>query len=156
MGEFAEYQGDRIKIGTCEDMYYLRADQRHLISGYQFAEIDRFRFPFPDEDDVEPGCFGDHDRGIEIPNGFTLEPGYFDHRDGCTETRVQLMQQALRREDDDSPQLLASIVGCVGCGHKGWLVPKVARKAIVCFRLAGEHEIADRMEAGYQLHSVAA
>lgn len=30
MGEYATYKGQEIKIGTCEDCYYLRADQRHL------------------------------------------------------------------------------------------------------------------------------
>ena len=37
MGEYASYLGERIKIGTCENMYYLRADQRHLVSGYDFG-----------------------------------------------------------------------------------------------------------------------
>jgi hypothetical protein len=55
MGEYATYNGENIKLGTCESMYYLRADQRHLISGYRFDGGDRFRFPFPDEDDIEPG-----------------------------------------------------------------------------------------------------
>ena len=27
MGEYAKYAGERVKIGTCEDMYYLRDDQ---------------------------------------------------------------------------------------------------------------------------------
>ncbi len=31
MGEYAIYRGERIKIGTCEDMYYLRPDQVHLV-----------------------------------------------------------------------------------------------------------------------------
>ena len=68
MGEYAQYNGSDIKLGTCENMYYLRADQRHLVSGYRFAlDVDRFRFPFPDEDDIEPGAFADHSRGVRIP-----------------------------------------------------------------------------------------
>lgn len=31
MGEYAKYNGEEIKIGTCESMYYLRWDQRHLV-----------------------------------------------------------------------------------------------------------------------------
>jgi len=72
MGEYAQYKGSDIKLGTCENMYYLRADQRSLIDGYEFAlEVDRFRFPFPDEDDVKPGRFEDYDRGVRIP-GWSL------------------------------------------------------------------------------------
>jgi hypothetical protein len=81
MGEYAKYKGESIKIGTCENMYYLRADQRAKITGYDFAsclgEI-RFRFPFPDEDNIEPGAFEDYDRGFRIPGGWTI-PADFDH-----------------------------------------------------------------------------
>ena len=33
MGEYAKYQGEEIKIGTCEDLYYLRADQAFKVEG---------------------------------------------------------------------------------------------------------------------------
>lgn len=54
MGEFAKFNGTEIKIGTCENMYYLRADQAPLVLPVpnsldpvaQAASI-RFRFPFP-------------------------------------------------------------------------------------------------------------
>jgi hypothetical protein len=74
MGEYATFEGERIKIGTCEDMYYLRADQvgrlsRSDVDGY-WSEV-RFRFPFPDEDDIEPGAFRDHDRSV---SAWGLEP----------------------------------------------------------------------------------
>lgn len=81
MGEYAKYHGQEIKIGTCEQMYYLRADQVELIQAIPHivnpklrseAEQIRFRFPFPDEDGIEPGSFSDYDRafpvwGIEPP-----------------------------------------------------------------------------------------
>ena len=71
MGEYAKYHGERIKIGTCEDMYYLRANQRFWLteSDVDFSDPKqlssvRFRFPFPNEDDVPPG--GDfHGCGFE-------------------------------------------------------------------------------------------
>lgn len=78
MGEYAHYQGESVKIGTCENMYYLRDDQRHLITGYDFESTldrDRFRFPFPDEDDRTPGQYADYDRSIEIP-GYMPENDY--------------------------------------------------------------------------------
>ena len=69
MGEYVTYNGCEIKLGTCEEMYYLRADQRHLIRGYDFSpDAYRYRFPFPDEDAIGPGRFEDYDRGVKIPD----------------------------------------------------------------------------------------
>lgn len=147
MGEFATYQGQRIKVGTCEDMYYLRADQLPLISGYEFSfAVDRFRFPFPDEDGIEPGQFGDHNRGVEIP-GWTLPPEC--EHDNCMETQMQLMQQAFRGG------VLAIVVGCKLCGEKWWMPPEHARQVLIAFAAAGQHEIADRIDAGYQQKAAA-
>lgn len=79
MGEYAKYKGEEIKIGTCEDMYYLRADQarkvlplRGNVDPVKDADGIRFRFPFPDEDSIEPGAFNDFNRtigvwGVEVP-----------------------------------------------------------------------------------------
>lgn len=71
MGEFAELDGRRIKIGTCENLSYLRADDRHAVSGYDFGEdvlaVVRFRFPFPDEDGLAPGAYDDYYRGVRVP-----------------------------------------------------------------------------------------
>lgn len=69
MGEYATYRGQQIKIGTCESMYYLRADQLHLISDSDIKGHEdqvRFRFPFPDEDDIAPGSFEDYNRRIRL------------------------------------------------------------------------------------------
>jgi hypothetical protein len=76
MGEYAKNShGTRIKIGTCEDMYYLRFDQRYLVS-HERGNVDpvkdahelRFRFPWPDEDRNEPGAFDDFDRSFRVEN----------------------------------------------------------------------------------------
>ena len=76
MGEFGTFNGEHIKIGTCEDMYYLRADQRHLVQSATLRDLTniRFRFPFPDEDHLAPGDFDDYDRGLtvwgyQVPDG---------------------------------------------------------------------------------------
>lgn len=74
MGEYATYSGKDIKIGTCEEMYYLRFDQRHKVqakSGNVNPVLDaaalRFRFPWPDEDGEAPGAFeGDYERGLTV------------------------------------------------------------------------------------------
>jgi hypothetical protein len=92
MGEYAKVKGtgERIKIGTCESMYYLRADQAGQVwpvrgsvdpVGDRF-EI-RFRFPFPDEDGRSPGNFAkgngeDFDRDYRV-SGVTVPAGV-DHR----------------------------------------------------------------------------
>lgn len=81
MGEYAQHNGEEIKIGTCEDMYYLRADQAHLVKALP-GNVDpvrdrdgiRFRFPFPDEDGIEPGAFEHYQRGqrlygVKVPEG---------------------------------------------------------------------------------------
>lgn len=69
MGEYATFRGERIKIGTCESLYYLRADQAAAVD----YEVDlskpsglRFRFPFPDEDEIEPGAFERYNRSIPL------------------------------------------------------------------------------------------
>lgn len=70
MGEYASYRGERIKIGTCENLYYLRADQVQQLDNPSVVlsalEAFRFRFPFPGEDRILPGDFEDHDRHVRI------------------------------------------------------------------------------------------
>lgn len=75
MGEYAvrKSDGERVKIGTCEDMYYLRADQLHdvraeenSVDPVQYRDELRFRFPWPEEDDVAPGDFDDCDRSLRL------------------------------------------------------------------------------------------
>ncbi len=100
MGEYAKYLGQSVKIGTCEDMYYLRAEHRASVTPER-GSVDvtgaeatgcRFRFPWPDEDEIaRPGHDNaDHayDRGVFIPGAasnpnvehysvqFTARPGY--------------------------------------------------------------------------------
>lgn len=75
MGEYATYKGNSIKIGTCEDMYYIRYEDREKVLPEENSldcskELDlRWRLPFPDEDDLEPGQYKIYNRG-EILNGF--------------------------------------------------------------------------------------
>lgn len=67
MGEYAirKDNNQAVKIGTCEDMLYLRFEDRHRIKRLR-GNLDpardpkglRFRVPFPDEDGQGPG-FGE-------------------------------------------------------------------------------------------------
>lgn len=86
MGEYARFRGESVKIGTCEDMYYLRHDQRQLVTP-QHGNVNpvkdapsiRFRFPFPDEDATPPGAFDNHARHVAVPSGWRPSDGAFDH-----------------------------------------------------------------------------
>ena len=73
MGEYANYLGESIKIGTCEDMYYLRAEQAGMVTPLpgsldpvMDAEALRFRFPFIDEDGLDPGSFDEYNKGLRL------------------------------------------------------------------------------------------
>lgn len=59
MGEYARrvQDGQEVKIGTCETLYYLRYDQRKQVD-YNFGKEKWFwRIPTPKEDGILPGDF---------------------------------------------------------------------------------------------------
>lgn len=74
MGEYATRKADnvKIKIGTCEDMLYLRYEDRNAVRKLPDnvdAATDtgiRFRLPFPDEDHIKPGDYDDPFRGLRL------------------------------------------------------------------------------------------
>ena len=79
MGEYALYNGEQVKIGTCENLYYLRYEHRKQVqplpnnlnpNGDEQYEC-RFRFPWPDEDyTAAPGTDNerhDYDRSCWVP-----------------------------------------------------------------------------------------
>ena len=88
MGEYAirKSDGAEVKIGTCEDMYYLRADQADQVT-HKSGNVDprnlehlkslRFRFPWPDEDMTAPGSFDRYDRTVAVRVEGDLPP--FEH-----------------------------------------------------------------------------
>lgn len=79
MGEFATIDGNRVKIGTCESMYYAtfdayasaylagRVSQTDVPLKMACSGVVRFRFPFPDEDGAAIGSHDDFDRGYTFP-----------------------------------------------------------------------------------------
>jgi hypothetical protein len=73
MGEYAKFNGNEIKIGTCADMYYLRFADRHRVQALDGnvdpvadAEQLRFRLPFPDEDGVQIRHYEPYRRGVRL------------------------------------------------------------------------------------------
>ena len=67
MGEYANYMGERVKIGTCEDMLYLRWDQRHLVTESETPLFDektgrstpREQYVFTRHPDIASACGAD-------------------------------------------------------------------------------------------------
>jgi len=74
MGEYAQRKldGIRVKIGTCDSMYYLRYEDRDKVSPEPnslnpAAEKNLFwRLPFPDEDNINIGEYQNHRRGLQL------------------------------------------------------------------------------------------
>jgi hypothetical protein len=176
MGEHALYRGEQIKIGTCEDLYYLRAEQAAAVSALPNSldpvanrDLVRFRFPFPDEDGIEPGGFDDYDRGLALdgltapaelagdhllvrfsaangylcslpcPEGEPLEGVRF-HKNGYGGA-VELVQQRYIGD------LLVPVLRCKGCGLK-WALRTVDDAAPALTALAAmarrEEQAAER------------
>jgi hypothetical protein len=75
MGEVAIRKSDQteIKIGTCDDIYSLRYEDRASVEPLA-GNVDpvrdagslRFRLPFPDEDGVPPGQYDPYSRGQRL------------------------------------------------------------------------------------------
>lgn len=173
MGEYASYHGEHIKIGTCEDMYYLRFDQRRFV-GFLTGNVDvqdeetvlglRFRFPFPDEDNLEPGSFEDYDRSVCIP-GAKIPEGV-DHGNiqftakgylcsiPCPESGAVLPVKVARNGSSGAVHLvrqkllrdgrLVPILKCGGCGHL-WRCEDQAEieELAVLLRAAGDNRKRD-------------
>jgi hypothetical protein len=75
MGEYAIRKSDRqsVKIGTCEEMLYLRWDDRSKVAAEPNSvdvnahpEDLRYRLPYPDEDDTRPGDYAEPFRGLRL------------------------------------------------------------------------------------------
>lgn len=171
MGEYARRNSDacEVKIGTCESMYYLRADQRHLVTGIansvnpngSDALSLRFRFPWPNEDNILPGEFQDFERSIPAPGilapagiehysvqfvasaGYLASlpcpessatlPGLTIHRNGFGGA-VQLVQQKLLADGR-----LVPVCKCGGC-DTAWRLEDAAdiEALVVAFRAKGD------------------
>lgn len=67
MGECVYYQGKQIKVGTCESFYDMRHSDLNKVTGFPIhnAVGVRFRLPWPDEDHLSPGQYGEF-RGLRL------------------------------------------------------------------------------------------
>lgn len=67
MGEYVCFQGIEIKVGTCESFYDMRHSDINRVTGFPIENVVgiRFRLPWPDEDHLSPGEYGDF-RGLRL------------------------------------------------------------------------------------------
>jgi hypothetical protein len=102
MGEYVKLGGQRIKLGTCEDLYYVRYEQlKRLVFGMEklggndepeaYLKPEhgfRYRFPFPDEDEILLGMFNAYNRGylVGVPMDFMADK---EHKKICVSTACQ-------------------------------------------------------------------
>lgn len=80
MGEYAKRLDEvEIKIGTCESMYYLRYEDRLKVLAIQNSLNPAttknlfWRLPFPDEDTIPIGQYGDYHRGERLYDSNSLD-----------------------------------------------------------------------------------
>ena len=77
MGEYLKINGEEVKIGTCESMYYARYSQLKKLADAGHKEAATYvdpsirilyRFPFPDEDGTNIGTYDNfaYDRGVSL------------------------------------------------------------------------------------------
>jgi hypothetical protein len=74
MGEYAYRveDGEEVKIGTCENMYYIRYEDRFRVTKAEHSldcssELNlRWRLPFPDEDHIKIGEYWDYERSSPL------------------------------------------------------------------------------------------
>jgi hypothetical protein len=123
MGEYARRKSDgqEVKIGTCESMYYLRYEDRDKVEAisYKGSFVPLpfkggnlfWRLPFPDEDDVQIGEYQPFHRGIRL---FKTE---LDHR----QEKVYVEFKDLSTADDPGIIQLrhpgAGLLASVNCYH---------------------------------------
>lgn len=124
MGEYARFNGTDIKIGTCENMYYLRFEDRYKVrpiaGNVNPARVTglRWRLPFPDEDHCQPGSHKEYNRGLRLYKVHELDSG----RVSCEDypTTAEMAQSAGYLQLTHACGLLVN----VPCYH-GYKLPSV-------------------------------
>lgn len=133
MGEYIKYRNREVKIGTCENLYYV-SYQKYIeaLSAGLLAKLDgnsypktytdlsqefRFRFPFPDEDKLK---FGDiiepYNRGIPITIDDRLVYGQLAVQGKVIQ--IEIVQQKPIKRQSDGKFCLALVFNIPGTGNR--------------------------------------
>lgn len=173
MGEYVtDTLGRQLKLGTCEDLFYCRAEQARVFPSYftpDVLDVVRFRFPWPDEDGIEPGAFGDPFRGmrlqgVSVPEGVEHGLVQFSARNGylislqCPEDPAGEWPSKVHRNGyGGACSLIAQgwrggrlvgIARCNGCERAYRLEDGNEDAAAVAIRAEGDREIRTAEEHG--------
>jgi hypothetical protein len=132
MGEYVNYKGNEIKVGTMENLYYvtyekycmaLAAGQLSKLDGSsapaEYARPDSgfcFRFPFPDEDKLPLGDIGrfDHNRALPVK----IDPGIYNGPNKGNFKTVEIVQQKLVHREQDGKLILSLLLRDPADGNK--------------------------------------
>src|ERR1700744_2657419 len=124
MGEYVKYRGNDIEIGMGESLYYVTYQKykKELASGNLsesigggppegYAKPDsgfRFRFPFPDEDNLPLGDIGEfaHNRGLPILVDLNAD----NEKHPQILVALNIVQQKLVHRQSDGRDILALVV----------------------------------------------
>lgn len=127
MGEYLKYRSEEIKIGTLYNLYYatypkyiyaLKTGKLSKLPNNgdpkEYAEPDsefRFRFPFPDEDNLPLGTIkGNYDRGIPIRLDTSVFTDLFTLVNKDAVSQIEIVQQKLIHRASDN-QLCLAVIG---------------------------------------------
>lgn len=127
MGEYIKYREKEIKIGTCENLYYvnypkycdaLKNNFLFKVEGNavpeEYAKPDtgfRFRFPFPDEDHLPFGQIphNDHSRGLPVTIDTAVMAAPYANEKNASIFQIEIVQQKLVHRESDNKLCLALV-----------------------------------------------
>jgi hypothetical protein len=127
-----KYDNQEVKIGTCENMYYIRYTDRDLVSPAENSldcskELNLFwRLPFPDEDEVRIGAYRPYDRTAPLMKNGACYHDIEDISLTCdhygTVVLESLKNHKLSTKDDNLFKVMP-VIKCTACGQlwrAGW------------------------------------
>jgi ssDNA-binding Zn-finger/Zn-ribbon topoisomerase 1 len=169
VGEYAKYKGQEVKLGTCENMYYItvqeyikRRTSLTVSFNYLTPNDSLFRFPFPDEDG-QAFEFENFYRGVSITIPKTLgveiyhkEITEIDLKEVDTLTFEIIQQKIVCDESSNEKIELQTVVRCPNCGGVSRLSKEEAESIYNYFKslkhsliTEEQKEIFERMYKGY-------
>ena len=123
MGEYATLKrtGERVKLGTCEQMYYCTIKQRHLVRNYNFSrnEVYLWRLPIPAMKKKENSIFYYVDYECKEPGDGNADDWKYYHP--CRINSERFFELIKR----DCPESLEKNVGMFQLSHQSGLLINV-------------------------------